>query len=185
MTDSLSNWNGFSNIVTNDHIDGIKIRTDSSKPYYISYRSWNSGKSNYYPYVDSRGTAYNDYAGYPGKPIQLLNIYVYRKSDGVKIKSGVVVMYRVRIAGRWLPWVSNADPEWMRSVQEKYDLGGTLDTKSTYAGNKGQNIDGVEIHIYEESNTDGGTITPVGNYKIIQNVPFISQLPKYQPDVKA
>ncbi len=179
MTDSLSNWNVFSNIVTNDHIDGIKIRTDSSKPYYISYRSWNSGKSNYYPYVDSRGTAYNDYAGYPGKPIQLLNIYVYRKNDGVKIKSGVVVMYRVRIAGRWLPWVSNADPEWMRSVQEKYDLGGTLDTKSTYAGNKGQNIDGVEIHIYEESNTDGGTITPVGNYKIIQNVPFISQLPKY------
>lgn len=35
-------------------------------------------------------------------------------------------MYRVRITGRWLPWVSNANPDWMRSVQEKYDLGGTL-----------------------------------------------------------
>ena len=68
----------------------------------------------------------------------------------------------------------NANPEWMVSVQEKYDLGGTLDTKSTYAGNKGQNINGVEIHIFEENGTDGGAITPVGHYKIIPNVPFIS-----------
>lgn len=179
MTDSLSNWKSFTDTALNSHIDGIKIQTDASKPYYLSYRSWNEGKAEYYPYVKSTGTAYNDYAGYPGKPIQLLNIYVYRKSDGVKLKSGVVVMYRVRVSGRWLPWVSNADPEWMRSVQEKYDLGGTLDTRSTYAGNKGQNIDGVEIHIYEENDANGGTITPTGKYKIIQNVPFISQLPEF------
>lgn len=178
MTDSLSNWTSFTNTAINSHIDGIKIKTDSSKPYYLSYRSWNSGKDKYYPYVDSRGTAYNDYAGYPGKPIQLLNIYVYQ-NNGTKLRTGVVVMYRVRVAGRWLPWVSNANPEWMRSVQEKYDLGGTLDTKSTYAGNKGQNIDGVEIHIFEENNTNGGTITPVGKYKIIQNVPYISQVFSY------
>ena len=179
MTDSLSNWKSFTDTALNSHIDGIKIQTDASKPYYLTYRSWNEGKAEYYPYVNSTGTAYNDYAGYPGKPIQLLNIYVYRKSDGVKLKSGVVVMYRVRVAGRWLPWVSNANPEWMRSVQEKYDLGGTLDTRSTYAGNKGQNIDGVEIHIYEENDTNGGTIIPTGIYKIIQDVPFISQMPKY------
>lgn len=43
---------------------------------------------------------------------------------------------------RWLPWVSNANPEWMVSVQEKYDLGGTLDTRSTYAGNREQNSNG-------------------------------------------
>lgn len=179
MTDSLSNWTPFTSTVLNSHIDGIKIQTDTSKPYYLSYRSWNEGKTGYYPYVKSTGTAYNDYAGYPGKPIQLLNIYAYRKSDGTKLKSGVVVMYRVRVAGRWLPWVSNADPEWMRSVQEKYSLGGSLDTKSTYAGNKGQIIDGVEIHIFEEDKINDTPVTPVGNYKIIQNVPFISQLPEF------
>ena len=178
MADSLSNWTPFSGSVLNDHIDGIKIQTDASKPYYLSYRSWNAGKGQYYPYVDSRGTAYNDYAGYPGKPIQLLNIYAYA-NDGTKLKSGVVVMYRVHVDNRWLPWVSNANPEWMVSVQEKYDLGGTLDTRSTYAGNKGQNINGVEIHIFEENGTGGGTITPVGKYKIIPNVPFISQVFKY------
>ncbi len=178
MADSLSNWTSFSGSVLNDHIDGIKIQTDASKPYYLSYRSWNAGKGQYYPYVDSRGTAYNDYAGYPGKPIQLLNIYAYA-NDGTKLKSGVVVMYRVHVDNRWLPWVSNANPEWMVSVQEKYDLGGTLDTRSTYAGNKGQNINGVEIHIFEENGTGGGTITPVGKYKIIPNVPFISQVFKY------
>lgn len=178
MTDSLSNWTSFGGTVLADRIDGIKIRTDTDKPYYLSYRSWNAGKSNYYPYVDSRGTAYNDYAGYPGKPIQLLNIYAYA-NDGTKLREGVVVMYRVHVDNRWLPWVSNANPDWMVSVQEKYDLGGTLDTKSTYAGNKGQNINGVEIHIFEENGTGGGTITPVGKYKIIQNVPFISQNNKY------
>ena len=178
MTDSLSNWTSFTGTALYDHIDGIKIQTDPSKPYYLSYRSWNATKSNYYPYVDSRGTAYNDYAGYPGKPIQLLNIYAYA-NDGTKLKSGVVIMYRVHVDNRWLPWVSNANPEWMVSVQEKYDLGGMLDTKSTYAGNKGQNINGVEIHIFEENGTDGGTITPVGHYKIIPNVPFISQVFKY------
>ncbi|MGN0572186.1 MAG: C39 family peptidase [Candidatus Fimenecus sp.] len=178
MTDSLSNWTSFTGTALYDHIDGIKIQTDPSKPYYLSYRSWNATKSNYYPYVDSRGTAYNDYAGYPGKPIQLLNIYAYA-NDGTKLKSGVVIMYRVHVDNRWLPWVSNANPEWMVSVQEKYDLGGTLDTKSTYAGNKGQNINGVEIHIFEENGTDGGTITPVGHYKIIPNVPFIYQRVKY------
>lgn len=178
MTDSLSNWTSFSGSVQNDHIDGIKIQTDPSKPYYLSYRSWNAGKGSYYPYVDSRGTAYNDYAGYPGKPIQLLNIYAYA-NDGTKLREGVVVMYRVRVDNRWLPWVSNANPEWMQSVQEKYDLGGKLDTKSTYAGNKGDNINGVEIHIFEENGTGGGTITPVGHYKIIPNVPFIYQKVKY------
>ncbi len=178
MTDSLFNWTSFGGTVLADRIDGIKIRTDTDKPYYLSYRSWNAGKSNYYPYVDSRGTAYNDYAGYPGKPIQLLNIYAYA-NDGTKLREGVVVMYRVHVDNRWLPWVSNANPDWMVSVQEKYDLGGTLDTKSTYAGNKGQNINGVEIHIFEENGTGGGTITPVGKYKIIQNVPFIQQRPKF------
>ena len=39
-------------------------------------------------------------------------------------------MYRVKTEGRWLPWVSNADEEWMRLAQVKYHLDGTLDYRS-------------------------------------------------------
>lgn len=75
-------------------------------------------------------------------------------------------------------WVSNADPKWMRSVQSKYNLDGTLDTGSSYAGIDGKNINGVEIHIYEENEIYTKPQTPIGNSKIIQ-APFISQLGKY------
>lgn len=128
----------------------------------------------YYPFVKSTE---NDYAGYPGGIVQLLNIQVYSKDD-VKLISGVVVMYRVHVGGSWLPWVSNADPKWMRSVQTKYNLGGTLDTGASYAGIDGQNINGVEIYIYEENEIYTKPQTPIGNSKIIQ-APFISQLGKY------
>ena len=87
-------------------------------------------------------------------------------------------MYRVHVGGSWLPWVSNADTKWMRSVQTKYNLGGTLDTGASYAGIDGQNINGVEIYIYEENEIYTKPQTPIGNSKIIQ-APFISQLGKY------
>lgn len=172
--DEDSNWHSFTSMASSVHINGIKIKTDKSKPYYLLYRTWNEGKSYYYPFVKSNE---NDYAGYPGGTVQLLNIQVYSKED-VKLTSGVVVMYRVHVEGNWLPWVSNADPKWMRSVQTKYNLGGTLDTGASYAGIDGQNINGVEIYIYEENEIYTKPQTPIGNSKIIQ-APFISQLGKY------
>lgn len=172
--DEDSNWHSFTSMASSVHINGIKIKTDKSKPYYLLYRTWNEGKSYYYPFVKSNE---NDYAGYPGGTVQLLNIQVYSKDD-VKLTSGVVVMYRVHVGGSWLPWVSNADPKWMRSVQTKYNLGGTLDTGASYAGIDGQNINGVEIYIYEENEIYTKPQTPIGNSKIIQ-APFISQLGKY------
>lgn len=172
--DEDSNWHSFTSTASSVHINGIKIKTDKDKPYYLLYRTWNEGKSYYYPFVKSNE---NDYAGYPGGTVQLLNIQVYSKED-VKLTSGVVVMYRVHVQGNWLPWVSNADPKWMRSVQSKYNLDGTLDTGSSYAGIDGKNINGVEIHIYEEDEIYTKPQTPVGNSKIIQ-APFISQLGKY------
>lgn len=172
--DEDSNWHSFTSTASSVHINGIKIKTDKDKPYYLLYRTWNEGKSYYYPFVKSTE---NDYAGYPSGIVQLLNIQVYSKDD-VKLTSGVVVMYRVHVGGSWLPWVSNADPKWMRSVQTKYNLGGTLDTGASYAGIDGQNINGVEIYIYEENEIYTKPQTPIGNSKIIQ-APFISQLGKY------
>ena len=169
-----SPFKSFTKKVTASHIDGIKIQTNSSKPYYFIYKTWNEGKGYYYPEVSSRG---NDYAGSPNKPIQRLNIQVYQ-NNGTKLTSGVVVMYRVYADGRWLPWVSNADPEWMRSVQSKYNLGGTLDISGYYAGLPGKNIGGVEVRVFEENSTETVPQNPTGKHKII-DVPFITQVGKY------
>ena len=169
-----NNWTNFSNSVMANQIDGIKIQTAQDKPYFLRYQTWNSGQASYYPQVSSR---VNDYAGSSGKPIQLLSINAYR-DDGTKLTTGVVVMYRVYVEDRWLPWVSNADPDWMRSVQAKYNLDGTIDTNGYYAGISGKNIGGVEVRIFEENNVDIPPVTPTGKYKII-DAPFISQLGTY------
>ena len=165
-------WTSFDKQIEMTGIDGIKIQTLASKPYYLAYKTQNEGQSSFYPIVTSRQ---NDYAGVSGKPIQKLCIQVY-KNDGTKLATGVVVMYRVYVDGAWLPWVSNANPDWMQAVQVKYALGGRMDTESAYAGINGKNIEGVEIRIFEENTS---TTVPVGNYKIIPNVPFISQVGTY------
>ena len=174
MVDNTSNWHPFTDSVITNRIDGIKIQTSSSKPYYIQYKTWNAGKTSYYPEVTSRE---NDYAGSPGKAVQRLSLHVYR-NDGVKLTSGIVVMYRAYVNGGWLPWVSNADPEWMVSVQNKYNLGGSLDTAGSFAGIPGTNIGGIQIRIFEENQVETVPPTPTGKHKIIQ-VPFISQRVKY------
>lgn len=164
-------WNSFNKSVLTTGIDGVKIQTPKSKAYYLSYKTWNAGKASFYPAVKSTES---DYAGYPGKSVQRLAIQVYR-NDGTKLTTGVVVMYRAYVDGAWLPWVSNADPEWMEAAQIKYALGGRLDTASYYAGIGGKNIEGLEIRIFEENTS---TVVPTGNGKII-NVPFITQLGSY------
>lgn len=154
-------------------MDGLKIQTGTNKSYYIKYRTHNAGQSNFYPEVTS---IENDYAGSAGKPIQKLGIRVYSNA-GVKLTAGVVVMYRAYVNGVWMPWVSNADPEWMQLVQVKYNLGGTLNTSGYYTGVEGQNISGIEIRVFEETSLDYNQ-TPTGDYKIIQ-APFIYQMDKY------
>ena len=65
--------------------------------------------------------------------MQLLQIQAF-DNNGTKLTTGVVVMYRVHVGGRWLPWVSNADPEWMQAVFTAHNLDGSLDTSSADAG---------------------------------------------------
>lgn len=153
-----SEWKSFTDRVTASHIDGLKIQTSTNRDYYLLYKTWNEGKTGYYPAVKSTE---DDYAGSPGKPIQKVNIQVC-KNDGTKLGSGVIVMYRACVEGEWLSWVSNAEPEWMRSVQTKYGLGGTLDTELTYAGSDGKNIEGIEIRIFEDDSTDAGAGSFIG-----------------------
>lgn len=167
-------WSSFSGSVLTDGIQGVKIQTAPGKPYYLTYKTWNSGKDYYYPEVKSTE---DDYAGMAGRPIQLLNIKAFQ-NDGTALASGVVVMYRVFVEGKWMAWASNASEEWMRSAQNKYHLGGTLDSAAAYAGIRGKDIGGVEIRVFEEKEIVDTPITPTGKYKILQ-VPFIPQNPKY------
>jgi len=169
-------WSKFDGILENEtYIDCLKIQTPSSKNYYLSYRTFNEGKSNFYPAVTS---IENDYAGLAGRRIQKLSISVYDKNSNNKINSGIVVMYRVKTAGRWLPWVSNANPDWMYFVQRKYGITGVLDTSSWYAGlDDGNFITNVEIKIFEETAvTDSKGLS--GIRKNI-DVPYISQVGTY------
>lgn len=139
--------------------------TSTSSTYYLQYRTWNQGKTDYYPFVKS---TVNDYAGASGKPIQQVQIQAY-KSDGTKLSSNIVVMYRAFVNGAWQAWVSNADPEWMRSVQSKYALGGTLDFNGSYAGISGKSIGGIEIHVFEEGSLGdftGGETTSTLSYMV-------------------
>ncbi len=137
-------WTSFGTTAQSS-MDGIKIQTASDSPYYLQYRTWNEGKDGYYSYVKSN---VNDYAGSSGKPIQRLNIQIY-KNDGTKLDSGVVIMYRALVDGAWMPWVSNATSDWMRSVRDKYGLGGTLDEANGFTGVTGKNIQGIELHVFE------------------------------------
>ena len=81
-------------------------------------------------------------------------------------------MYRARINGLWQPWVSNADPDWMRSVHTQYNLMGTLDTESGHTGVQGQNIDGLEIRLFSGSSSS----EPVGPLPGTESLPDLSYM---------
>ena len=170
-----ANWISFNNSATASAINGIRLTTSSSKNYYLQYQTLNNGKTSFYSAVKSTGMGAADYAGTGDmeatqRAIQLLRIRVLKTADDSAIHSGIVVMYRVKADGEWLSWVSNADPEWMQSVKSKYNLGGTLDTSSSYAGKTGSNIEGVEIRLFEETDLvasdefEGGEISATTSY---------------------
>lgn len=151
-----TNWVSFENSATASSINGIRLTTNSSKDYYLQYQTLNNGKTGFYSTVNSNNTSAGAYAGTGDlettqRAIQLLRIRVLKTLDNSAIHSGIVVMYRVKADGEWLSWVSNADPEWMQSVKSKYNLDGTLDTSSSYAGKTDCDIEGIEIRLYEET----------------------------------
>ncbi len=171
---SSGNWKSFNGTVTDSgYIDGIKIQTDKNKNYYLQYRTWNENQTGYFPDVKS---TVNDFAGSSkGLRMQRLGISVKSSSDNSSIATGIVVMYRVLVNGLWLPWVSNANPDWMDFVQRKYGLTGVLDYNSGYAGIDGSYITGIEIHIFEESEI----INSKGASQKLIDAPFISQADTY------
>ena len=81
-------------------------------------------------------------------------------------------MYRAKVAGAWLDWVSNGNPSVMQTIKSGFGLQGNLDTSSTDAGwaSKGV-IQALEIRDYERIENYP---TPSANAKII-DAPYIYQ----------
>ncbi|WP_069988759.1 C39 family peptidase [Massilioclostridium coli] len=169
-------WHNFSGKIENQLLDGLRITTNASD-YYLMYRTKNAGESGYYPSVSSRGS---DFAGSStGKKMHLLQIKAHNNAGAET--SDVVVMYRVHADFKWQPWVCSVNNlSIMQSIQNQYGLDGKLDTSSDdFAGIDGYMVSGVEIRIFRQGSTGGGsTETPTGKYKII-DAPFIAQNPKW------
>ena len=93
-------WKNFSSSSTSteSRIDGVELKTSSSKPYKLHYRTYTRGKG-WLPYVTSLD---NDYAGLPNMAMEALQIRV-SDNNGNFLDSNYVVMYRTCNNGKWLP----------------------------------------------------------------------------------
>ena len=148
--------------------DGILIQT-ANKPYYLKYKC----KDNSHGWLDpvrSTDSGTYDYAGWPGYSVTNISIEVYDYTG--RIYDNYVVMYRAKVAGAWLDWVSNGTPTVMQTIKSEFGLSGTLDTSSTDAGwaRKGV-IQALEIRVFERIENYP---TPSANAKII-DAPYIYQ----------
>lgn len=149
---SAGGWNSFSSFGEASNITGLRLTTVDSN-YYFKYRTWNAGRNDFYNSVNSNSTADSAYAGTghlesTQRNIQCVDIDVYSTSTNTKISTGIVIMYRVKIASGWLNWVSNAAREEMQLIKNTYSLDGELDTVSAYAGKTGNDITGLDIRVF-------------------------------------
>lgn len=148
--------------------DGVLLQT-SNKPYYLKYKC----RDNSYGWLDpvlSINSGTYDYAGWLGYSATNISIEVYDYTR--RIFDNYVVMYRAKVAGAWLDWVSNGNPSVMQTIKSGFGLQGNLDTSSTDAGwaSKGV-IQALEIRDYERIENYP---TPSANAKII-DAPYIYQ----------
>lgn len=141
-----------------ERIDGIRLdTTNTESEFYFKYCSKNTdNRTNFHSYVYSYKKGPYDYAGMYGYAMRNLEIQVF-SSDGTRLFDDYVVMYRVKVAGEWLDWVSNGHPYVMHTIKSEYKLKGNLDLTATNAGwySKG-NIQSIDIRMFkriETSNT--------------------------------
>ena len=93
-------WKDFEDsVITNSSIDAVRIQSPYGAPYYLEYKTLNSGAYGFYSPVQSNDRSEEAYAGLSGRPIQKLAISVY-SNEGAKLTSGIVVMYRAYVTER-------------------------------------------------------------------------------------
>ena len=146
---------------TVDHIEGVRITT-STPDYYIRYRA-KTAANGWGSWVYS--TRNWTYAGAWLKPTTNIEIQVYNNLIGEYDNREFVVMYRAKVAGEWLDWVSNGTEDVMLQIKEEFSLTGGIDAASTDSGwaSRG-NITSLEILVFERRSVEGTVIdTPYIN----------------------
>ncbi len=169
-------------IAISNSLNGIRLQT-TDKPYYFLYRFRRQSNLNWLSFVDSRNSGATDYAGLYGQLMTNLEIRVY-SLDGTRLFDNYVVMYRTKVNGSWLDWVSNGQPEIMNSIyscdefayifnKENDTENSGLDTSATDAGDYTQGkIEAIEIHVFERENL---IVIPNESTIYLENVPYINQ----------
>lgn len=152
--DTIS-WRNLFSTTTVDHFDGIRIRTSNSR-YVLKYRSNNSDVG-WLGYVFSDHSGTYDYAGLSNRKMYNIGIEVYGAGMN-RLFDDYVVMYRAKTDGVWLEWVSNGNPDVMKTISNEFSLSGSLDTSSTDAGWKAKGpIQALEIRMFERIGSDTGS----------------------------
>lgn len=159
-------WQTLTPTTTFSSVSSIKLQTPN-KPYYFKYKC----RDNSHGWLDPvLSTDAGEYAGWPGYPITNIAIEVYDYTG--RIYDNFVVMYRAKVAGSWLDWVSNGNPTAMQTIKSEFGLSGNLDTSATDAGWASLGvIQALEIRVYERNENYP---VPSATAKII-DAPYIYQ----------
>ena len=152
-----TSWQTISNLAgVSDRIEGVKLQT-SNQPYYFVYRS-RSNERGWEDYVSSNNSGPYDFAGYFGYAMTNLEIQVFEGND--RIYDNYVIMFRAKVAGEWLDWVSNGSAEIMSTIKSEYQLNGGLDTVSVEAGWASLgSIQALQIRMFKRKSYTPPTIT--------------------------
>jgi|GEM_PF-1520165 len=149
-----------------DHMEGVQFQTTSSY-FYFQYRVKvpNVGWSDWY--YSTNGSTY---PGSSGKPVSNIQVKVYNNITKSYDYTDYVIMYRTKVAGEWLDWVSNGEPEIMQTIKKDFSLDGNLDTSATDSGwaSRG-NITQLQVMMFERRSRTAGA-----NAKVI-DAPYINQ----------
>lgn len=164
-------WLPLTSNVNVTSMNSVRLVT-SGKPYYLKYRTNNRGKG-WLDYVLSTNST--DFAGWKGFPISGIEIQMF-DSDGKRLFDTHAVMYRSKVAGEWLDWVSNVNFSLMQSLKTNHNLEGNLDATGTFSGWSSRgDIEALDIRIYENvglANDDtGGTGGEIPDIPVSPNNP--------------
>ena len=149
-----------------DHMEGIQFQTNSPY-YYFDYR------------VCVRSLGWSDYCvstdvwKYPGTygyAVTNLEVKVHNNYINGYDDKDYVIMYRSKVAGEWLSWVSNGSPEVMNKIKSEFSLDGELDYAATESGwaSRG-NITALQVKMFEKRTHDAISST------VLIDAPYINQ----------
>ena len=147
-------------------IERIRIRTYIAY-YLLEYRvRTSSGEWLATAYSNASDSS----AGQSGKAIANISIKVRNTIIDDYDDTDYVVMYRSKVAGEWLSWVSNGTEAAMRSIKSDFGLSGDIDAAATDSGwiSRG-NITSIQIMMFELRTYRAGS-----DAKLI-NAPYINQ----------